>query len=325
MVKRDSARVSAVILAFNRAEAVEVVLDRLRNLPLHEVILVDSGTDGTGELAEARGGVRVVRTGNIGISARNVAASQAEGDLLLMLDDDSYPLPGAIEIMRETFARQPTLGALGGFVRDVATDGSVVATDGLGSFDWFQRAGRAGAPAEGLPAFFFPEGACMFRREAFEEAGGWFEPYFLTMTELDLATRMIGAGWDVRYQPQARFDHMKAEGGLRGAARTLRFRVRNQIWYFALRFPPAMALRRIVAYLAFDLIEAANRGIIRDAWTAGIRQAWSERRLVSGMRRALPRATLRRAELNRGRLHLRLLAGQLRRRVAPRAERSSRA
>src|SRR4051812_19838576 len=118
-------KVSAVILSFNRASALAIVLDRLEELPLHEVVVADAGTDESAELARARRSVKVLQMTDIGTACRNVGAAESTGDLLLMLDDDSYPLPGAIERMVEHFERNPKLGALGGFVRDVAPDGGV--------------------------------------------------------------------------------------------------------------------------------------------------------------------------------------------------------
>jgi GT2 family glycosyltransferase len=280
------------------------------------VLVAEAGTDNTADVVRGRGpNVRLFETDDIGVAGRNVAAAGARGDLLLMLDDDSYPLPGAIETLRDSFARDGRLGVAGGLIRDVDPEGAVIRSEELGTFDWFLRAGATGAPgAEGFPAFFFPEGGCMIRRSAYEEVGGFFEPYFFTLSELDLATRMVGAGWDVRYFPQAEFDHMKAPAGGSRSGRVLRFRIRNEIWYFWLRYPAALAARRIPAYLAFGAIEAAYRGSLR-AWAEGVAQAWKERDRVRAYRRPLPRDRVRRAELNRGRMHLRLLAGQLARRA----------
>ena len=53
----------------------------------------------------------------------------------------------------------------------------------------------------------------MLRRSAYLEVGGFFEPYFHFSAEIDLATRPLEARWDVRYVPQAQFDHMKAQSG----------------------------------------------------------------------------------------------------------------
>jgi GT2 family glycosyltransferase len=309
--------VSAVIVTWNRRDALMVVLERLVELPVDEVLVVDNGSeDDTAELVRARGGsVRLLEQGaNLGIAGRNRAAKEASSELLLMLDDDAYPLPGAIEALAERFALDPRLGAAGGFVRDVDGDGRVVRSTELGTFDWWLRSGRKGeAPPEGMPAFFFPEGASMLRRSAYLEVGGFFEPYFYFSSEIDLATRLLAAGWDVRYVPEARFDHMKAQSG-RSSDRALYFRIRNHLWYLWLRFPARVAVPRSAGYLLFDLIDATYQRH-PGAWARAIRDAWTKRELVRGERRPVPREIRRRAELNRGRTHVRLLVGQLGRRL----------
>jgi GT2 family glycosyltransferase len=312
---RSRPRVSAVILAHNRREAVGMVLDRRAGLPVDEILVVDSGsTDGTADAVRARGGkVRLIDPGgNVAIAGRNIGAKAATGDYVLMLDDDSYPLPGAIEALAAMLDRNPRLGLVGGLIRDIDPDGAVVKLDQPGTFDWWLRGGRpAGpAPADGWPCFFFPEGGCLARREAFLEVGGFFEPYFFGSSEVDITTRLLAAGWDVRYQPAALFDHMKVAAGRAGGGTVRRMRVRNQIWYFALRFPAPMAAWRIPAYLAFDFVECAWHSVLGD-WWAGVRDAWTQRGAVRGMRTPLPREVLRRAELNRFRLHVRLLWLQL--------------
>jgi len=317
MTRGGAPSVSAVIVTWNRRDALEIVLDRLSELAVDEVVVVDNGSeDGTAELARSRGGnVRVLEQGeNLGIAGRNRGAEAASGELLLMLDDDAYPLPGAVEALVERFEADPRLGAAGGFVRDVDAEGTVLRSTELGTFDWWLRSGRKGeAPPEGLPAFFFPEGASLLRRSAYLEVGGFFEPYFYLSSEIDLATRLLAAGWDVRYVPQARFDHLKAPGG-RASDRALYFRIRNHLWYLWLRFPAHVALRRSLGYLLFDLLDAGYQRH-PGAWARAVRDAWMQRELVRGQRRPVSREVRRRAELNRGRTHARLLLGQLRRRL----------
>lgn len=307
--------VSAVVIARNRRDALTLVLDRLEVLPLREVVVVDNGSeDGTPDVARSRRRVRLFEAGeNLGLAARNLGAREAVGDLLLMLDDDSYPLPGAVETLTEAFAHQPRLGAAGGLVRDVDANGRLLFERELGTFDWWLRAGRTGDPREGFPAFFFPEGACMIRRSAYLEAGGFFEPYFVGSSEIDLTTRLVGLDWDVRYFPTAVFEHIKAAQE-RSLERTLYFRIRNHLWYLWLRFPLRMAVPRIIGYLAFDLAQALSLGVPR-VWLRAVRDAWRGRRGVAQARRPLPRSALRRAELNRGRMHMRLLVAHLRRRL----------
>jgi GT2 family glycosyltransferase len=281
------------------------VLDALQPLPLDEVIVVENGSNP--EL-EGRENVRVLQPErNLGIGGRNLAAREAESDLLLMLDDDSYPLPGAIEELVRAFRRDPRLGVAGGLVRDVDLESGAQVERGSNTFDWWLRAGRDEPPSEtGLAAFFFPEGACMVRRSAFLEVGGFFEGYFHTHAELDLATRFLAGGWDVRYVPSAQFVHLKAATG-REKSEMLHLRVRNQVWYFYRHFPARVAARRIPAYLLFDLVESTKSRAL-GSWARGVLDAWRDRANVRDTRRPLPRALVRRAELNRGRMHLRLLA-----------------
>ena len=305
--------VSAVVIHYHREELLSVVLEHLATLPLDEVVVVDNGSSaGLGELVAPYDSVRLLDPGrNLGVAGRTLAAREARGDILLLVDDDSYPLPGAIEAAIEAFNRLPRLGIVGGLVRDVDDSGAVVDFDSVGSFDWLLRAGHDGTPpAEGWPAFFFPECAAFIRRDAYFDTGGFFEPFSMGGPELDLATRMIARGWDVRYLPTAVFDHQKTTLAGDRLTERLRLRVRNQVWYFWLRFPAWLAAVRIPAYLAFDLAECAYRGEI-PAWRAGIADAWHDRATVERFRHPLPRRTLRRAELNRGRLHVKLLAEKL--------------
>lgn len=310
--------VTAVILTHNREGSLRTVLERLAELPLDEVVVVDNGSeDGTAALVDGWGGnVRRLDVGaNKGIVARNTGVAEARNELILMLDDDSYPLPGAVEALADVHRRLPRAGVVGGWVIDIEPDGRPRWSDQAGTFDWFLRMGRNGTvPAEGLPAIFFPEGGCMAKREAFLECGGYYEPFFFTVMEVDLATRMLGAGWDVRYLPAARFEHMKEPSGRVPPQRMLRYAVRNQIWYFWRHFPAGMAARRIPAYLLFDLILCSAMGT-PGSWGQGIADAWRSRSAVRGTRVPLERSVIRRAELNRGRLHVRLVGLQARKRV----------
>jgi GT2 family glycosyltransferase len=294
--------VAAVVSTLTARNELGLVLDALAELPVDEVIVVENGPN---PQLEGRTRIHVLRPGrNLGIGARNLAARETDAELLLFLDDDSYPLPGAVDELVGAFQAQPRLGVGGGLVRDVDLEQGTEIERGTNTFD-FWLGGDSEGP-EGVPAFFFPEGACMVRREAFLEVGGFFEGYFHTEAEIDLATRMLGQGWDVRYFPRARFVHLRSETG-RDKADMLRLRIRNQVWYFYRHFPATVAARRIPAYLAFDLIESAKSRAL-GSWFSGVRDSWRERGQVKGTRKALPRDVVRRAELNRGRKHLKLLA-----------------
>jgi GT2 family glycosyltransferase len=311
MVQRARTPVTAVLLSYHRPRTVAEVLERLRSLPIDEVIVHDNSTDDetAAVVRAAPGRVRLLgATENVGIAGRNRAVAQAANPLVLFLDDDSYPLPGAVELLVDQFDADPALGVLGGLVREVADDGSVRLEREVGSFDWWLRNGVTGRPPEaGIPTFFFPEGACMARRDAFLAVGGFYEPFFFASTEIDVATRLLAAGWDVRYQPRAVFDHLKVPAGRATPGDTLRFRIRNHLWYLWLRFPLASALPRMLFYGFFDLVNALYRRA-PGAWIGGLLDAWRLRGTVRADRDPIPRGLIRRVEGQRTRLHLRLLS-----------------
>lgn len=332
-VERTRVPVSAVVLAHNRRAAVDLVLGQLDKLGVDEVIVVDNASsDGTTEMIRTRyPGVHVVQAENIGAAGRNLGVEVAGNEYVLLLDDDAYPREGAVEALLATFAADERTAVVAGLVRDTVepADGELLPADPvvvrdveLGTFDWWLRAGRAGdVPPEGLPTFFFPEGASMVRRSRFLGSGGFYAPYFLATSEIDLTTRLLAHGWDVRYQPAAQFDHMKVRAGRVASSAILHYRVRNQLWYFRRHFPPALAFRRMVSYLAFDLVQAVYEHAVPH-WWRGVYEAWSLREQVRHDVRPLPRAVLRRAEMNRGRLHLQLLARQVHAKLSRRARRA---
>lgn len=308
--------VTAVLLSFNRRETIVRVLDELDAQGCaDEVIVVDASSDGTADMLRARGGVVVLEPGDLGAAGRNHGAAAATHELILFIDDDSYPEPGAVEELVAAFEANPRLGVAGGLIRNIDEDGRVLIDDQPGSFDWFLRSGRRDDPPEGIEAYFFAEGGCMVRRDAFLAVGGFYAPYFFTLSEIDATMRLAGAGWETRYFPRAPFAHIKPPGSAEGDhSRMLRLRTRNDLWHFWLRYPPAMAIPRMAGYLVFDLIECVYRGHL-GSWTAGVRDAWRLRATVAPDRRPLPRAVLRATERNRGRMHVALLWAQLRRRL----------
>jgi GT2 family glycosyltransferase len=313
---RPDPSVSAVVLAFNRRDAVADLLPRLDALPVDEVIVVDNGDDGTDELVKGWGGkVRLVKPdGNVGIAGRNLGVREASSDYVLFLDDDSYPLPGAIEAMAAVLDAEPGVAVVAGHVREVNRDGTVRLDEQAGMFDWWLRMGRDGpAPAGGWPVCFFPEGGSLIRRDAFLSVGGFYEPFFFTHESIEVTARLLAAGWDVRYQPAALLDHTKDDGGRLPDDRVVRMRIRNHLWYLWLRFPLLAALPRIAWYLLFDLVEATARGA-PSAFLGGVADAWRERSAIRGDRNPVPWRLLRRVDGGRARTHFRYLLA-----MAPRA------
>jgi N-acetylglucosaminyl-diphospho-decaprenol L-rhamnosyltransferase len=172
-----------------------------------EIIVADNGT-GDAELdraAAAIDGAQVMRLeSNLGYSrAVNLAAQRAQGDGLVLLNDDSVVDPGYLE--RITAPLDPARGVVmaAGVMRDASAP-DLIETAGIEidrtllAFDYLN-----GEPVEVLDGPVAdpvgPSGAAAaFWREAFIEVDGFDERLFAYLEDVDLVLRMRRAGGSCR-------------------------------------------------------------------------------------------------------------------------------
>ncbi|MEQ9454783.1 MAG: glycosyltransferase [Phycisphaeraceae bacterium] len=217
--------VSYVIVTHNRRSSLTRTLKRLRALvppnQTQDIWVIDNASDdGTvATLNESFPEVHLIeRRDNAGACARTDAIGRAAGDLLIFLDDDSYPLPGVTEAAIERFARQPSLGLLAGAIE--LPDGS--------------------AEASAYP--LCPVGCGMIgRHHALKELGGFDRWFGRQAEEFDLTLRMLLAGWGVERDPNLVFRHDKP-AGQRPAAEVCLLDLRNNLVIADRYLPPDLAL-----------------------------------------------------------------------------------
>lgn len=126
-------KLSYVIVTRNRCQALLRTLDLLeRNtgLPRHswEVIVIDNASDDdtVSRVARLADRVRLVRLDeNEGIPARNRGLPLMKGKYVVFLDDDSYPMPGAIPAALQYLAKHTKTAGL--VARVVLPDGTAEA------------------------------------------------------------------------------------------------------------------------------------------------------------------------------------------------------
>lgn len=184
--------------------------------PRFELIVVDNGSSRPLDLPP---GVRRIDPGtNLGFGGGvNAAAAAARAPLLLILNPDAFPEPGALEALLAGFAALPAAAGLAPCLLDPA---------GRPQFGWqLQRLPSPGSllaqslflplsrglerePAEGAALEQPAAAALALRREALERVGG-FDPRFFPawFEDVDLARRFRDAGLALRYWPAARFRH----------------------------------------------------------------------------------------------------------------------
>ena len=136
-------------------------------------------------------------------AGRNAGAPHVGGELLFFLDHDAA-LAGSDALARVAalFEAEPDVGAAQ--LRVVARDG------GPKRRDWVPRL-RAYNERDGdITALW--EGAVAIRRELFERIGGWSEPLKMVHEGVDLAWRVLDAGYRIRYLAEPTVLHPSTVG-----------------------------------------------------------------------------------------------------------------
>ena len=249
----DPCDCSIIIPTLNRREVLAATLSRLRSLSDtgFEVIVCDNGsTDGTLELAGLYPEVRwIALEENHGCAARNIGAAAAHGWLLLMLDDDSWPLDGVISGLIERFHERLDLGA------------AVI------------RVRLASAPhrhdAGGSAGVIFNCGGAI-RRNAFLAVGGLPIDYEYYVEEYDLCCRLWRAGWRVERQGDLTVMHARVSRN-RDHDRMLRLLMRNNFRLWVRYAPDNLRDELIEATIDRYYRVAMKEGAI-DGYIAGLRE-----------------------------------------------------
>jgi N-acetylglucosaminyl-diphospho-decaprenol L-rhamnosyltransferase len=181
-----------------------------------ETLIVDNGT-GSAELDRAAAevdGAHVLRLeSNLGYSrAINRAAARAEGDALVLLNDDSLVDPGYVEQITAPLDPSADVVMAAGVMRDaVALDqietAGIELDSTLMAFDYLN-----GEPVSSLDGSVAdpigPSGAAAaFDRRAFLDAGGFDENLFAYLEDVDLVLRLRRAGGSCRLAKTARGTH----------------------------------------------------------------------------------------------------------------------
>ena len=180
-----------------------------------ELIVCDNDSrDGTPALVAdlAPEAVVLASGGNLGFAAGcNLAAARARNELLLLLNPDNVVAAGFREAIELPLLEARGWAAWQGLVTDRAgtilnTRGGVVHFTGI---SWAGGAGQARSAAPSAPTEVpYASGACLaIRRDAWNELGGFPEPYFLYHEDTDLGLRLRLAGHAAGIEPRALCDH----------------------------------------------------------------------------------------------------------------------
>jgi GT2 family glycosyltransferase len=223
------------------------VLQRLNPAPLEVLITIDGSTEDVhevvkAELQQARVFVNQIGVGSV--ASRDRMMCEARSDLVMALDDDSYPEQlDCIARIAPLFEQQPNLAVLHFPQR----------TD-----EYPKTLANADFGAAHLTRSFANSGAVL-RRSTYLQLPG-FEPRFFHMyEEPDYALQCVAAGYDVLFSPMITIRHHYS-GQERDEMRVHHRHARNELWSTVMRCPLPFAIG-IAAWRVFSQFRyACKRG-----------------------------------------------------------------
>jgi GT2 family glycosyltransferase len=240
---------SVIVITWNSAPHIASCLRALRPYRDWERIIIDNGSrDNTLECVRATDpdARLVTNIENRGFAAAvNQGVRIAESELILLLNPDTTPLPGALEKIGETLQAD----------RVGAASGLLLRPDGTLDTGFMLR--RLPTPIRMLAEILLlnrvwpgnpvnrayrcldlnysvcqeveqPAAACLgFPRVAWEDIGGFDERFFpVWFEDVDFCRRLRDRGWKLIFQPEAVFSHVGGQ-----SVHQLAFQDRQAHWY----------------------------------------------------------------------------------------------
>jgi GT2 family glycosyltransferase len=289
--------VSVVILTHNRKDLLQQSLRSVLQLawPELEVIVVDNvSTDGTPEMIEQEFGssVRVIRrTVDLPTAGRNEGFRSAKGDFILSLDNDM--------IVSDTFAIHKAVALFEQFPKvgliTVRIAGVEAPDTPLREHWWHNQ------PFEtGKNRFFytdyFSEGALFMRASTFRDTGGYDDDFFYCFESIDLALRILSAGYDMLYAPTIGTVELQV-GRSQHKTRSERnyYFLRNKIWVAWKNYSPLSAIAFVGPRIVKDGLRSARYKWL-DLWFRAVKEGIFAPRVIRRKRKPLPPSSWRRIQ-----------------------------
>ncbi len=256
-----------------------------------EIFVVDNGSsDGSPEqIAAAFPHVQLIRNAcNNGFArANNQAIARAQGEFILLLNNDAFLAPNALERFEAVFRTQPRAAIVAGQLFDAEggaqrSAGRIpAALDELG-LGFLRRTPRV-PTVNGLTEVESVVGACIaVRAAAIREAGSLDNDFFFYFEETEWCHRLRTYGWKVLVEPAARITHLKG-ASTRGMRRGAQIEMlRSRLIFYRKTMPRIVAIL-ISFYRVLRLLLNAGVQLAAMLVTLGTVRSVRERFMVYGI------------------------------------------
>jgi GT2 family glycosyltransferase len=248
--------VTISILTYNRCTLLRELLSSLQELkyePLEVIVVDNHSEDSTKELvcSEFQDFKYIQTESNIGVAARNIGLKNAEGDIVITLDDDIIGIEDRdVKNIVTLFANRPKLGVVNFKVLD-PIKGNIC--------NWPHHCLPETYGDKEFLTYEITEGAVAFRKKIFEKSGYYFGDFFLSHEGPDLAYRILNNGYQVIYSGIVSVMHYHSDLG-RKPWLNYYYDTRNQLWLATRNFPFLYAMRYLFRGVLSMLIYSLRDG-----------------------------------------------------------------
>jgi len=253
-----------------------------------EIFVVDNGSEDSSadEIAAAFPQVQLIRNAcNNGFArANNQAIGLAQGEFLVLLNNDAFLAPNTLACFEAVFRSHPRAAVVAGQLFDL--DNRILRSAGyiprpLDELGLGFLRGRPRAPhIENLTEVQSVVGACMaVRASAVREAGSLDNDFFFYFEETEWCFRFRKHGWQVLVEPAAHITHLKG-ASTRGKRRGAQIEMLRSRLLFYRKTLPAMVAWPLVGYRIARLLLNTAVQLVLLLLTLGVVRGIRERLAV---------------------------------------------
>jgi GT2 family glycosyltransferase len=243
--------------------------ESIENLETEIYVVINASSDDSEEaIRESYPQVKLIINGEkLGFTVNhNMVIRRAKGTYILVLNDDTIILDGALKKMVEFIEASPDVGILG--CRILNPDGSPQWSCGNGSSHKVAIF-KAGILRSFLPSIenthyhatkdvCWVTGACLLvRAETIRQVGPFDENFVIYYEDGDLCYRVCQAGWKVVFYPHAKIIHYRGETRKQYLARDTFIIYQSRLYFFAKHC--SLLTEHLVR--VFTILEATLRGL----------------------------------------------------------------
>jgi len=305
MISTKNKLVSVIIPTWNSAGTLPRCLEAVQAQTFQdfEVIVVDNGSrDGCVDDLEKRYpglelSLEKLEENRGFAAANNLAARLAQGEWLALLNADAYPEPEWLECLVNAAQRHPEIDS---FASRLIQADHPDRLDGEGDeyhfsgLAWRRNHGKpVTTPTQEQEVFSSCGAACLLRKEAFLQAGGFDETYFAYNEDVDLGFRLHLTGHRCVIIPNARVLHVGSASTGRGSDTAIYYGHRNLVWTFFKDMPTGLLILLFPSHLAMTCAYALYfliTGKISTFWRAK-RDAFRQLPRIWGLRNIVQSTT----------------------------------